>query len=46
MQGVSVDTQKRDLSLRDATHERLMRSILKGIGDTPLALEGHSPLQM
>lgn len=36
--------QERDSTPRDEAHERLMRSILKGIGDTPLVLKGGTAL--
>jgi len=39
-----VGTQKRDLNSLDAIHEQLMRSVLKGIGDTPLVLKGGTAL--
>lgn len=39
-----MGTQERDLSPRDAVHERLMRSVLKGICDTPLVLKGGTAL--
>lgn len=36
--------KERDLTPRDEAHERLMRSILKGISDTPLVLKGGTAL--
>ena len=37
-------TKERDLIPRDEVHERLMRAVLKGIGDTPLVLKGGTAL--
>lgn len=39
-------TQERELTPRDAIHEQLMRSILKGIDDTPLVLKGGTSLML
>lgn len=39
-----MEKQKRDLSPLDVIHERLMRSVLKGIDDTPLVLKGGTAL--
>src|SRR3990167_1204869 len=36
--------KERNLNPKDEAHERLMRSILKGIGDTPLVLKGGTAL--
>lgn len=36
--------EERNLTPRDEAHERLMRSILKGISDTPLVLKGGTAL--
>ncbi len=36
--------KERNLSPKDEAHERLMRSILKGVGDTPLVLKGGTAL--
>ena len=36
--------EERNLIPRDEAHERLMRSILKGISDTPLVLKGGTAL--
>lgn len=41
-----MENQEPGLTHRDLLHERLMRSILQGIGDTPLVLKGGTALML